>query len=550
MPEIDELLKSEIKNTRGGTCHVLAIAVDSYADLMHDGAAIPLLTKPRIDAEEVFQILLEQYEGFSTDNLTLLAGDEAQLSRVEAALGDIIPKLRPEDQLLVYYSGHGVLDKATRKIWKFLLHPEGDGASVLANAANFSSVFDTLAEVDNCSAIFLVLDACHAQAVFQNVNSRQTAVPCYALTAATSAGVSFEDFGGAGSPFVRSLKEVLGSGNGLNRPFWATEVVKNLRFGMVSSGVPQEVECSRLGNPVIGGQPGRDARNFIFKFKGKNPPPLAAVERLFLDKLDFKRQRTVFEEGPDEAPGNFDLNGHAHFVGLLMPERADFDLLVKSLLGWVRDQWKEGEEPSARRVINPQLLDVTLVPDETDGASFDWERHILGRVPGEAGKQADILARKVADCLKASACILVVKIESSVLSDGFAQQALCAIAEAVVPKVPTDNPFFMLVCDLCPTRAGFDPTGDLGKRFAGAGFNFRRLPRFGGLSAQHVTEWLAELKKIRDGEGQPYPVSEALKPADLFDPKPAEVVRKALEKLGHDPTRHSVFDFNLKSIFS
>jgi uncharacterized protein len=77
-----------------GRYYALVIANQDYRKLEH-------LATPRTDAARVSQLLRDKY-GFSVQTL-----DDADDVAIMSALNDLAKVLRPEDNLLIYYAGHG-----------------------------------------------------------------------------------------------------------------------------------------------------------------------------------------------------------------------------------------------------------------------------------------------------------------------------------------------------------------------------------------------------------------------------------------------------------
>lgn len=88
-----------------GTDHAFIIGINGYA-------IWPTLTFAEGDATDIGQILVEEY-GFETGKVTYLLGADATRSNVLRELRGKLESLRENDNLFIYYAGHGQLDPLT-----------------------------------------------------------------------------------------------------------------------------------------------------------------------------------------------------------------------------------------------------------------------------------------------------------------------------------------------------------------------------------------------------------------------------------------------------
>ncbi len=88
-----------------GDYHALLIGIDEYQEW-------PRLDFAQQDAADIRNILVDRY-GFSTDKITHLKGSDATRSRILRELRDLLETLDENDNLLVFYAGHGQLDPLT-----------------------------------------------------------------------------------------------------------------------------------------------------------------------------------------------------------------------------------------------------------------------------------------------------------------------------------------------------------------------------------------------------------------------------------------------------
>ena len=90
------------KSGKLGTYHAVIIGIQNY-----DDPKIPDLETPLNDARAVAQILEEKY-GFTVE---LLLDGQATRNDIYQKLRDVASDTKPEDSVLIYYAGHGDLDR-------------------------------------------------------------------------------------------------------------------------------------------------------------------------------------------------------------------------------------------------------------------------------------------------------------------------------------------------------------------------------------------------------------------------------------------------------
>jgi hypothetical protein len=88
-----------------GTYHALIIGINDYSEW-------PQLKFAEQDASDIRQILVTRY-GFASGRVTYLSGSNATRSKILGGLRAKLESLGEDDNLLVYYAGHGQLDPLT-----------------------------------------------------------------------------------------------------------------------------------------------------------------------------------------------------------------------------------------------------------------------------------------------------------------------------------------------------------------------------------------------------------------------------------------------------
>lgn len=142
-------------NETGGVYYALLIGIEEYAD-----RNINQLQYPIDDASELGSLLTRSYT-FDRPNVTYLRNPSRQdiLRQFES----LRRSLGPDDNLLIYYAGHGYWDEQMRQgYWLPVDARKNDRTNWLSN----STVTDYLRAI-NTRHILLVSDACFSGSIFQ-----------------------------------------------------------------------------------------------------------------------------------------------------------------------------------------------------------------------------------------------------------------------------------------------------------------------------------------------------------------------------------------------
>lgn len=168
-----------------GKFYALIIANGNYIS-----SEIPALRRPLMDAKSLKEILVSRYTFNNEDIYTLY---DMPRDNLIITLDEIQKKITLEDNLLIYYAGHGKMDEGA-----------GIGYWLLSDAVLSSKVdwFSNSTLTDYIKAIkakhiFLVADACYAGSIFYSRGAMDIAPPAVAdlyknksRTAMTSGGTT------------------------------------------------------------------------------------------------------------------------------------------------------------------------------------------------------------------------------------------------------------------------------------------------------------------------------------------------------------------------
>ncbi|MBN1952399.1 MAG: caspase family protein [Bacteroidales bacterium] len=135
--------------------YALIIGIDNYEDFR-----ITNLDNPINDARRLQNVLTLKYT-FDPENVKLI--EDARREDIIVALDDLSNKITPDDNLLIFYAGHGWWDEnANIGYWLPADAKKDNKAAWFRN----STLVDYLKEI-RCQHTLLITDACFAGAIFK-----------------------------------------------------------------------------------------------------------------------------------------------------------------------------------------------------------------------------------------------------------------------------------------------------------------------------------------------------------------------------------------------
>lgn len=155
--EVSEIVKQLSIKDYYRKSHVVVIGIDKYKNANQ-------LTNARKDAEDVKKVLMEKY-GF--DDLIELYDEKATKPAIENVFDDDLrnpERIGPEDRVLIFYAGHGVLresEVAGQKIKEGYMIPVEAGSDAYSKCIEMGRVVDAC---QKCPAkhLLLVFDCCYS----------------------------------------------------------------------------------------------------------------------------------------------------------------------------------------------------------------------------------------------------------------------------------------------------------------------------------------------------------------------------------------------------
>jgi hypothetical protein len=147
------IASGELKIT--GSFYALLIGINEYND-----PQLPNLDHPVKDAESLYNVLVSQYM-FDPQNVILLRN--VARADINDALDLLAQKITPEDNLLIFYAGHGWWDeKANIGYWL----PSDAKHNLKAEWFRNSTLCDYIKEI-NSKHTLLITDACFGGSIFK-----------------------------------------------------------------------------------------------------------------------------------------------------------------------------------------------------------------------------------------------------------------------------------------------------------------------------------------------------------------------------------------------
>ncbi len=233
-----------------GTTHLFMIGIDDYKDY-------PKLSNAKKDAVDVRKQLLEKYN-IDEKNCKSLLDKDATSKNILDAFNDYVENLGENDQLLIYYSGHGHYNKQLDEgYWIPVDATKGKELDFLPN----STIVKYL-KAFPARHVFLVVDACFSGSLMssgtrgflENVSQFKSR---WALTSGRYEAVS-DGVEGKNSPFAEYFMKYLKENT--SEKFAVSQLVN-----YVKQAVGNNAEQTPWGNAIRNA--GDEGGEFIFEIK-------------------------------------------------------------------------------------------------------------------------------------------------------------------------------------------------------------------------------------------------------------------------------------------
>ncbi len=203
LPELDTLGTAGTQTT--GNSVALLIGNNDYTTLPDLDTAVPDIMK--------LSAVLEQSYGFEVTRLV-----DADRYEILTAINELGRSLEPGDNVLIYYAGHGELDRANQRgHWLPVNAETGNTANWISNVA-----ITDLLNVIPARQLLVVADSCYSGMMSRNAVGTATAQRGRTRTAMTSGGIAPVLDGGGGdhsvfaAEFLKALDANVGSVSAAN----------------------------------------------------------------------------------------------------------------------------------------------------------------------------------------------------------------------------------------------------------------------------------------------------------------------------------------------
>ena len=256
--------KDQNKPLQSGKSYLLGIGIDQYE-------AFPDLNNAVKDVKDFIQVLKAKYE---LDEVQTLFDQEATRDQIIEQLEHLIEVVLPEDKLIIYYSGHGHLNKQQRGFWIPHDAKKGNTSRYISN----SRIRDYINDIP-ANHTLLISDSCFSGSLFARA-ARSTSegiakdleqrISRWAICSGRHDEVVADGKPGENSPFATSLIDILqfNSNTFLKVQTLADKVMEQTRYNYKEQ-LPE-------GNPLYG--VGHKGGQYIFRLKAGITEAWAACE--------------------------------------------------------------------------------------------------------------------------------------------------------------------------------------------------------------------------------------------------------------------------------
>ena len=218
---------------------LFAIGVDQYTEW-------PDLNNAVNDINGVSELLLASYN-FEFANITLLKNEQANQNNIYQGLRALIEKITPQDNLVIYYSGHGHFDELLNEGYWVPSDAELDKPGDYISNTSILKIIENI----NAQHVFLVADACFSGSLFTtnrgtgNISYIEQLEKYKSRWGLASGRLELVSDGikGGHSPFARVLLEYLA--NNEKKEFAISELIQYAKIR-----VAEETGQTPVGNPL------------------------------------------------------------------------------------------------------------------------------------------------------------------------------------------------------------------------------------------------------------------------------------------------------------
>ena len=357
----DERIETAQKSVKSsGENFLLLIGIDKYQYVGHLQNAVR-------DAKAFREILLAKYN-FKEDHVIELFNQRATYDAIDRILRKLALDLRPQDNLIIYFSGHGHYDEFY-----------GDGYWIpvdarYENTMGYFSYNNIVAAIRRIPAqhTFLIVDSCYSGAIL--VQDTRASIPRdpreddpsrWILASGRNEVVPDGEAGG-NSPFSEQLLDVLD--RYADKGIAVLSLVDKVTTATIHNGKQKPI-----GRPLYNA--GDKGGQFIFHPKGMMQT--AHIETSFQQTQREENHNTQYTDSAKHSSLLSRLQKHPSWVWIIVPA-----ILIPGLYWGISQLGKQGPDVDSRAnhvqdsVGMQNILDLQEELSGSDSTSFNEENHL------------------------------------------------------------------------------------------------------------------------------------------------------------------------------
>jgi hypothetical protein len=253
-------MPKENSSLKRGVNHLFVVGINAYQQLAKLENAVR-------DAQAFRDVLLERYR-FEADHVYELYDAEAKRRNIMTSLREMIDRLKAEDSLIIYFSGHGHYDeKLEQGYWV----PVDATYQFVDDYISYAFLMD-IAKAIPARHLLFVIDSCYSGAILvrerNNAKARLERDPSRWIIASGRNEVVKDGVKGGNSPFATELLDLLRNydDQAMTTQMLIARLVENVTYNATQTPIGQAL----FGVGHKGGQ-------FIFYPKKGELPPLKGV---------------------------------------------------------------------------------------------------------------------------------------------------------------------------------------------------------------------------------------------------------------------------------
>lgn len=244
---------------QAGKKYALLIGINEYQD-----SSLLDLRTPRNDAADLARALAVWSGVFvlSDDEAKLRTDDFPSKANIEKRVRFLADMVRPEDTVLLFFSGHGVSYGQGAREEQFLVPVDADPSNLRASSVSLAGLIKTLRS-GGLENVLVMVDACRENVLTSkgialvglgarpdNASDRGPGDPSAAMYATRAGWYSFEDpeREGRNGVFTRFILEGLSGGADGEGPYGRMD--KQISLGELASWVPEAVGEFAIRNKI------------------------------------------------------------------------------------------------------------------------------------------------------------------------------------------------------------------------------------------------------------------------------------------------------------